>query len=816
MLRLVLPSLLAIALFVVAIFAILLPGTRELAIDRKREMIRELTNAAWNVLGHFHRLETEGRMSRSAAQDAAIAVLRRFRYGPDNKDYLWITDLEPRMLMHPYRPDLEGRDLDDYRDSHGKRLFHQFVAGVADDGEAEVDYYWQHQDDATHIVPKLSYVRRFDPWDWIVGTGIYVEDVRAEIDRLTHHLWLLSAGIGLLIGGLLIVNGRIGLRIESRRQAAEAALRASRERYRALVDANEEGVLLLIDGQVRTANDRARRMLGHAPPVPIAAILPPDGAAAAMVAAPGSGSPRMASLRTADGGALDCLLVASPMRAFGRDSVVLTLKPLEAAPATGDGDAALEHLCADTGIGILRCAPGVQGRIVHANRACADILDHRHPQDLIGRSARRLFAGGVERGETLRRLANGEAIGGDVLTLRRRDGARVPVQVWGGVERDADHLVFLLHDYSAEHRRLDAGADALADHLHGHHPDQAGLAAIAERIAAADSAAALHACHDRVEALLLAQIDAGFGSRAVARCASDGADAILQRIIADELARRGPPPRPWCFLAVGSQGRREQTFATDQDNALVYADGDDSDGAPAWFRAFAAAINRTYADAGYPLCHGEAMARNPKWNQSLAAWQETFTTWIHHPHPQDLIDVNIFFDFRCVAGTGTLADALRTHLHATARGRDVFFLQLAEATLAFKPPLGLFGGLRLAQDGNGRRFDSKSAILPLSNFARLYALAHGIDATGTVERCDALGELGVFTPETCRRIRDALAFLLAARLAHQAAAIRAGRSPDNLLEPGALSDWDAAILKKIFTFFGHLQSRIRYDFGRQA
>lgn len=814
-LRLVLPSLLAICLFVVTIFAILIPGAKEAAIGRKREMTRELTTAAWHMLGYFQAREERGELDRARAQAQAIAVLRAFRYGPDHKDYLWITDREPRMIMHPYRPDLEGEPLGDFTDSHGKHLFLAFVDGVRDDGEAVVDYYWQHQDQTDRIVPKISYVRHFAPWDWIVGTGIYIEDVRAEIDRITRHLWLISAAISCLIGIILLINGRISLRIEARRQRAEDELRASRERYRALLDANQEGVVLISDGQVRTANDRARQLLGHHVPCPVINLLPAEHALLEAL----DGSPQVVDLQTATGARLACLVVASTLRAFGQEGIVLTIKRLDETPAT-EGIAAIEHLCAHTGIGVMRCAPGFQGRIESANQACAIMLGHAHAEELIGQAARHLFADPAERSRTLRRLGSGGAIRGVTIHLRRHDGSVRPVQVWGHIEhseREDDRLVLLLHDHAEEEAQRQAGIQALAAHLHSHHPDRAGLEAIRQAIAAAPEASALRACQANIQALALAQIDAGFGSRAVSRCLSDGADAIFARIIALELARRGPPPRAFCVLVVGSQGRREQTLVTDQDNALVYADGDDADGAPAWFLAFAEAINQAYDAAGYALCHGEAMARNPKWNQSLSAWKATFTNWIHYPEPQDLIDVNIFFDFRPLAGEAQISEELRQHLFATARGRDVFFLQLSEATLAFKPPLGLFGGLRLDQDAeHGRSFDIKSAILPLTNFARLYALAHGIPATSSDERCEALARAGELGRDSARQIAEALAYLLDRRLGHQAAALHAGRSPDNHLEAQELSEWDAAILKKIFAFFSHLQSRIRYDFARQA
>ena len=116
-LRIVLPTLLAIGLFVVAIFAIIVPAYERQILDRKREMIRELTHSAVSILAEYEREERAGTLTREQAQREAITRLRFLRYGEDGKDYFWVTDTQPRMVMHPYRPDLEGADLSRVRRS---------------------------------------------------------------------------------------------------------------------------------------------------------------------------------------------------------------------------------------------------------------------------------------------------------------------------------------------------------------------------------------------------------------------------------------------------------------------------------------------------------------------------------------------------------------------------------------------------------------------------------------------------------------------------------------------------------------------------
>lgn len=197
--RIGLPALLTLVLFVTAIFFFILPALEESFLARKREMIRELTESAWSILATCEGWEKEGVMSRKEAQDRAVAQIRNLRYGPENKDYFWINDMVPRMVMHPYRSDLDGRDVSNFQDPRGKRLFVAFVQVVRKQGAGYVDYMWQWKDDPGKIVPKLSYVKGFEPWHWIIGTGIYIEDVHAEIALFRRKLSTVSAGILLVV-----------------------------------------------------------------------------------------------------------------------------------------------------------------------------------------------------------------------------------------------------------------------------------------------------------------------------------------------------------------------------------------------------------------------------------------------------------------------------------------------------------------------------------------------------------------------------------------------------------------------------------------
>jgi PAS domain S-box-containing protein len=235
-LRLVLPSVLTIVLFTGALFAVILPAVEKAFVDRKREMIRELTQAAWDTLAFYRTQEKSGRLTENQAREQAKAQIRAMRYGDDNKDYFWINDLGPRIVMHPYRPDLEGRDVSNFTDPHGKRLFSEMVSVVKRSGQGYVDYMWQWKDDPKHIVPKVSFVKEFKPWGWVVGTGIYVEDVAQQVAVITDRLSWVGLIIIVIVALLEMFMVSQTLRAENRRQEAQRELERSRGMLRLVMD----------------------------------------------------------------------------------------------------------------------------------------------------------------------------------------------------------------------------------------------------------------------------------------------------------------------------------------------------------------------------------------------------------------------------------------------------------------------------------------------------------------------------------------------------------------------------------------------------
>jgi CheY-like chemotaxis protein len=200
--RIVFPALATFVFFVLVIFLVVLPFVESRLMDQKRLQIKELVNTVHADLAHHAAPKTVALLGLKGAQQHAIEHVRSLRYGPEEKDYFWINDMQPHMLMHPYRADLEGQDISGFADPAGKHLFVEAVQLVVESGAGYIEYRWQWKDDSTRVVPKISYVRGFEPWGWVIGSGIYIEDVRAELASTRRILAGLCGAILLVIAVL--------------------------------------------------------------------------------------------------------------------------------------------------------------------------------------------------------------------------------------------------------------------------------------------------------------------------------------------------------------------------------------------------------------------------------------------------------------------------------------------------------------------------------------------------------------------------------------------------------------------------------------
>jgi CBS domain-containing protein len=303
----------------------------------------------------------------------------------------------------------------------------------------------------------------------------------------------------------------------------------------------------------------------------------------------------------------------------------------------------------------------------------------------------------------------------------------------------------------------------------------------------------------------------------IARMISILNDHILERLLTLLEQEMGPPPVDYCWLLMGSEGRREQTFRTDQDNGIIYADpGNDEqrERAEAYFTAFAEKAIDHLVNCGYPLCPGEIMAVNPRWRQPLSVWKEYFSKWVATPDPQELLLVTIFFDFRPGFGKTALAQDLRRHLNEISRRQEIYLLHLARECMAGRAPLSFFKNFIVEKDGEHKnKLDIKrQGLTPFVNFARVMALKHGINETNTLARFKVLAKEGHISEELWAGSCDAYEMQMQLRLIHQLNQIEEGVLPDNHIDPAELSDLEKRMLRDSFEVIERLHSVLKTIF----
>jgi CBS domain-containing protein len=292
-------------------------------------------------------------------------------------------------------------------------------------------------------------------------------------------------------------------------------------------------------------------------------------------------------------------------------------------------------------------------------------------------------------------------------------------------------------------------------------------------------------------------------------------DLLVERLVGLVAARRGLDLGRACWLAFGSEGRSEQTIATDQDNGLVFDSDDPAHDRPAWL-AFALEVNEGLAACGYPLCKGNVMASNPRCCLTAQEWAARFGDWMERGAPEDLLNASIYFDLRAVAGRRALAEPLRALITASAARLPRFIKQLALNALERRPPLGWHGGIETeAADGGREWVDAKlhgTAIFV--DAARLYALAHGVAVTSTRARVEAAAPAIGLQPRESEAWIVAFEFLQQLRL--QVQLDRAEGDPEgaNRVDVAALNDIDRRMLKECLRAARRLQQRIELDYRR--
>ncbi|MDW7673400.1 MAG: cache domain-containing protein, partial [Bacillota bacterium] len=206
--KIILLGVIPIIFFILASFAYILPSIEADIYGEKETKTKELVDVGLSILDYYYWQEQQGILSREEAQAKAKEAIRNVRFGDLLLDYYWINDFQPAVIMHPFRPDLEGQDVSDIQDSEGIYLFREFVKVATEHKSGFVPYTWQYYEEFQRIEPKLSYVAAFEPWNWIIGTGIYINDINAIVasKRNVSLAFILSAAAIALIALILLIN----------------------------------------------------------------------------------------------------------------------------------------------------------------------------------------------------------------------------------------------------------------------------------------------------------------------------------------------------------------------------------------------------------------------------------------------------------------------------------------------------------------------------------------------------------------------------------------------------------------------------------
>jgi len=295
---------------------------------------------------------------------------------------------------------------------------------------------------------------------------------------------------------------------------------------------------------------------------------------------------------------------------------------------------------------------------------------------------------------------------------------------------------------------------------------------------------------------------------------------ILRRgyeLVLDELAAEGktPPAIRFCFIIMGSGGRKEMLLGPDQDNGFIYEDFPDEKQAEvdAFFIPFAERLVEAFNIIGYPLCKGKVMVNNPLWRGRLQEWRARIQGWVHTPEPQKVRYSTIFFDFMPLVGDPALCRDLTNIVHQEIRKFPLFLFHMMELDFKHKVPLGLLGRFIMDKEVKGKISTKQTGSIFIVDCIRMFMLQKQAEATTTFERLDQLVKLNVFNLDTAEHIKAAYEAFTFLRLRNEIALVEEGQEPSHYLDPYALSKDEQELLKEAFRVASKLQDSTKRHFN---
>jgi CBS domain-containing protein len=313
-------------------------------------------------------------------------------------------------------------------------------------------------------------------------------------------------------------------------------------------------------------------------------------------------------------------------------------------------------------------------------------------------------------------------------------------------------------------------------------------------------------------------LDRGVKPEIVNQVITTVSDTIALKVIEGVIHELGPPPARFVFMVLGSEGRKEQTLLTDQDNAIIYEDkaNEQRELVRDYFLRFATMVSDQLNEIGFSFCDGGFMAKNTKWTHSLSHWKRNYTSWLTESNPETVMQFAAFFDCRYLYGDAEIMTELQAFLHEElAQPLERFFFYMAKNALQYEPPLTFFNNIRTIAVGDQQVINLKKVMTPIVDLVRVYALRHRLFLTNTGERLAALQQQNAFSEKEHQELLQSYYYLMGLRLKKQAVQIISDKSlPDNYLDPKKLTKVEQVTLKEIFKVIADFQLKIKVSFAK--
>ena len=830
-LKIVLPALLALLLFILSLFLFVIPTFERNALIQKQTMLSELTSTTWSILQKYHIDQLNGVTSLEEAQNKAKSEIETLRYGVDKKDYFWITDMVPFMVMHPYVHELTGKDLHFYVDPDGVKIFIEAVKIAESSGEGFINYKWQMNDDSTHIVPKMSFVKAFKPWSWIIGTGIYLDDVQKEISTLTRKILLILLLITIAVSVIITYIALQSFRIDNQRKEAQLQLLESREKYRSLIESSTEGIVLLLNLKISYTNSFIQNWLQYSGSELMEMELKelfflddsPDFSSI-------TNETRFeVKLRRKDRIPAEAVLTVMPVSFADKEGLLLTLRDTSDYHSVQNELREVKNQLQNISLPqeLSRFSLEIASKEVLNSRPVSDFktrlvscradssivqaieIMQQNTCDYILPAIDGCYLGIVTYSDIISRESSSKRYITDIMTsplITIGEDSTIEEAVTAMERKNISHLA--VTNFTG-----DTTGVVEKRNLFGFFSNSPNY--ILESISQSNTVKELAQIRKKIPLLVKPLLDGVSSAYTINRMVSEFNDAITQKIISNAVKELGEPPVPFAFISLGSEGREELVFNSDQDNAILYADDPSvpKEKTDIYFAALSTKICNNLHESGLELCSGGYMASNPKWCSPLSIWKGYFEEWIVNAEPENIMNISVFFDLRFIFGDKDLYLKLEEYIFQVLEGRSAFFYFLAHSVSNFKPPVNIFGNIVTESSRkSSEMLEIKRALTAVVMFARIYALHNNIRKKGTIERVSALQMAGILSKETSDEVRYHFNYLMNLRIKHQTDQILRGELPDNSIPPKSLSEMENFILKKVFTQMNHYNEIVTATF----